>query len=199
MQYEQIQQPMKEKVASLLEHASQHAIAGSRLEQLEEELGQIKEKFITNGYRTPEDNARDDEIEAELLQSSAVVKTLPEFDEMLSQIAEKYGLSKEWAVDLKAHENAHANVSEITGHESLGYAAVFIKDEQGNLSNVQPLFFGKPNLEWGPQEAIEKDIQVLDAPRAYGNAPSEYDVADIAKNEERLRKIADVRARLGFK
>ena len=179
----------KEKVTQSLEQAKRNPIFESRITELESQLNTLKDTFIKQGSRSAEMLAEENAIEAEIMQSSALADNIPEYREMLSQIASSYGLSQEWADDLLAHENAHANVAEVTEHEWVGYAAIFIKDENNNLTSIQPVHFTKPQLSWGPKELLEKSIEVTKAPEEYGNRLSEGDDASLTEDTERLKAL----------
>ena len=152
--------------------------------------------LINHRYDDAEVCAVEDMIEFEILHSTALADTIGEFRETLEQIRIEFGLTQEWVDDLVAHENAHANVARDTGHEWVGYGAVFIKDDNGQLSAVQPVHFTKPDLSWGPMELITKSIEVTEAPAVYGNKLSEGDVANLEQDKARLEKI---REQLGLK
>jgi hypothetical protein len=202
-QFEQI----KLKVSEKIENAINNPIYESRLIELEEKLKNTRDRFIKTGKRNAEDNAQDDEVESELMKSSAVVETLPEFKEMLNQLSVRFGNQYNWINDYLAHENSHANIAESTGHDLVGYATVFIKDDQGNLSNIQPLHFNKPDLNWSPEEMLRKSIEVTNAPEVYGDKLSEGDMeslqndkkslAEIREREDKLR-ISEIRNDLGL-
>lgn len=202
-QFEQI----KLEVSQKIENAINNPIYESRLIELEEKLKNIRDRFIKTGKRNPEDNAQDDEIESELMKSSAVVETLPEFKEMLNQLSVKFGNKYNWIDNYLAHENSHANMAESTGHDLIGYAIVFIKDDQGNLSNIQPVHFNKPDLNWSPEEMLRKSIEVTNAPKEYEDKLSEGDIEslnndkksliEIREREDKIR-ISEIRNNLGL-
>lgn len=181
----------KLKVSEIIENAINNPIYESRLIELEEKLKTTRDRFIKTGKRTPEDNAQDDEVESEIMKSSAVVETLPEFEEMLKQLSVKFGNEYNWINNYLAHENSHANVAESTGHNLVGYATVFIKDDQGNLSNIQPLHFNKPDLNWGPEEMLRKSIEVTNAPEEYGDRLSEGDIESLQNDKKSLAEIKE--------
>ncbi|MES2088329.1 MAG: hypothetical protein V4467_05075 [Patescibacteria group bacterium] len=180
---------IKSIMAERIEAAKKNPIFESRLAILEDQLGKFKDEFVRTDRRSIEQIAQEDLILGEILKSSALADNIIEFREMLTQIATTYGKPQEWITDLLAHENAHANVAAETGHEWVGYASVFIKNEAGNLSSIQPLHFTKPSLTWGAKESLEKEIDVLEAPDKYGNRASSFDRDDILKNRERLELI----------
>lgn len=187
---------MKARVAENIKKAKERPILESRLVKLEIILNAHRDKFIETGQRSAEAVAEEDMIEFEILHSTALADTIGEFRETLEQIRVEFGLTQEWVDDLVAHENAHANVARDTGHEWVGYGAVFIKDDNGQLSAVQPVHFTKPDLSWGPMELITKSIEVTEAPAVYGNKLSEGDVANLEQDKARLEKI---REQLGLK
>ena len=184
-----ILEKIKIKIKEAIETAKNNPIAESRLVEIEALNNKMLDNFIERGYHDTQDIVQEDLIEAEILKSTALADNLVEYQEMLSQIASEFGLSKEWVQDLLAHENSHANVSESVGEDWVGYGAVFIKDDAGVLTNIQPLHLSKPKITWGPRETIAKKIEVLDAPRVYENELSEGDVSDIELNQQRLEKI----------
>ncbi len=180
---------MRARIANTIETARSNPISEERLKELEDRLEHLKKAFVERGSREEKETIEEDKIEKEILHSSALADNLVEFKEMLKQISEKYSEPPEWVTDLLAHENAHANIAEITAHEWVGYATVFIKDETGQLSGIQPLHFLKPELSWEPKEAIQKSIEVLEAPEKYGNKLSPSDEENITKERELLEKI----------
>lgn len=184
-QFEQI----KLKVSEKIEKAKNNPIYESRLTELEKKLKETRDKFIKTGKRNLEDNAQDDEVESELMKSCAVVETLPEFREMLNQLSVRFGNQYDWINSYLAHENAHANVAESTGHDLVGYATVFIKNDQGDLINIQPLYFTKANLNWGPEEMLRKSIEVTNAPEVYGDTLSEGDMESLQNDRKSLAEI----------
>jgi len=167
---------MRAEISTRIEQARNNPIAEARLVELEAELSKLTDDFIRIGSRDAGQISSEDAVENEILKSSAVADNIVEFKEMLGQLGATYGdaikggneSAEKWAEDLLAHENAHANVAQETGHEWVGYGAVFIKDEAGRISSIQPLHFTKPKLEWGPREVIEKNIGVTQAPEKYG-------------------------------
>lgn len=189
---------MRSDIAERIRNAKDNALSEERLAEFEDKLRSYQDLFIKNGQRNPEDIAEEDQIEAEILRSSAVADTLNEFREVLEQIKANYFLGEEWVNNLVEHENAHANVAQATGHEWVGYGAVFIKDANGQLSNIQPVHFTKPNLSWGPREVITKNIEVTEAPALYGNSLSEGDEKSVEEDQERLKRIDETRKRLGI-
>jgi hypothetical protein len=180
---------IRDKVLECIEKAKTNPISESRLIEIESLNNKLLNNFIERGYHTSDDIILEDLIEVEILKSTALASNLIEFKEMLEQIRLRFGLSKEWATDLLIHENSHANVSESVDEEWVGYGAIFIKDENGELSNIQPLHISKPKIIWGPKETIVKKIQVLEAPTVYGNKLSEGDMSDIELNKHRLDKL----------
>ncbi|MDO8482593.1 MAG: hypothetical protein Q7S86_02120 [bacterium] len=209
---------IRKEIFQRIDVARNNPIARTRLVEIEKQLGRFIDTFLKNGQRDDAQIISENEIDREILQSCAVADNIVEFKEMLRQLAERYesaiGKNNEeaikWAEDMLAHENAHANVAQATGHEWVGYAALFIKDEDGNLSSFQPLHFTKPKLEWGPRELITKSIEVIEAPEKYGNKLSEGDVESLAQDKQRLesirvreemdqRRISEIRKDLGIK
>ena len=198
------QESLKDRISRSIEQAKNNPISDERVIAIEWRLNEIKDKFVAEGHRTPEGEAEEMAIEAEIMQSSAVVDTLPGCQELFSQVARDFNLGQAWADDLVAHENAHANVAEATGHDLIGYAVLFIKDEGGQLSNLQPLHISRPDVEWGPRESLTKHIEVTNAPAEYGNTLSEGDKFDIEADRRRLAEIdrrdqiEQIRASLGM-
>lgn len=187
---------MKLRVAEKLEKAIRNPMYESRLIELEEKLKHARDQFIKTGQREEGNDNQDDAIEVELLNSSAVVETLPEFQEMLHQLSVKFGERHNWTANYLAHENSHANVAELTGHNLVGYATVFIKDAEGNLSGIQPLHFNKPDLRWAPEEMLMKSIEVTNAPETYGDTISEGDIESLKNDKESLLKVREEKNKL---
>lgn len=197
--FEQIKLDITEK----LEEAEKNPLDNNRFEELEKQIADQKDKFFKSGIKTPEDLKKDDEIEKEILSHGAIVETLPEYAEMLDQVSNKHGFSKEWRDGLLAHENAHANVGEQVGNESVGYGMFFISEEIAhedarNIApkikkiHIQPAHIHHDPKHWTPIEVIENGIKTLEAPQTYGNEMSE---ADIAERDELLERKQEVIAR----
>jgi len=176
------------RIEKALDAAEKNPIAESRLGELEEEISRHKKDFVEQGARSAEDEAREEEILAEILRSSAVAESIVEYKLMLESIARRHNLPDGWATHMLAHENAHANVAISTGHEFVGYAAIHMKDESGALSSIQPLVFHKPDPTWGPVESLTKGIEVTKAPEAFENEMSDGDTASVAEDEEHLAR-----------
>lgn len=191
---------LKELVKQKIETAKANAILESRLEELEKDMYEYSSRQDDEAYK------HEDLIEKEILNSSAVANDLAEFQEVLRQIKEEYGQTDEWAENMLAHENAHANVAEQTGHPWVGYTTLFVKDENNSIVGIQPAYFTKSDRKWGKVETLIKRMEVTNAPRVYDNAPSEYDDADLKKDGERLKvlertdaeEVARVRKSLGI-
>lgn len=197
-------------IESKLEHARRNAILESRLVELEQELEILENQFIKSGTKSQEQVIREEEIEREILNSAAIVNSLGEYRDMLTIAARDCNVSQTWVEETLAHENSHANVAESLDFVWIGYAIVYIKDEQGKISSVQPLHMTKPQMKWGPKEVLSKRIEVTSAPKRYDNALSDSDIASIEKDKRRLEEIGlrenrkrveldEVRARLGMK
>lgn len=169
-------QELKESVRQKISKAMSNPILGSHLRDLSDESGRI------GGRSDKEAWDREDQIQNEILESSVVADNLVEFREVLNQIAEMCGKDEEFVTDLLAHENSHGNVAEATGHDWVGYIAVFVKDEAGKLVSIQPAHFLKSNRGWGKIETILKRIMVTDAPRIYDNALSQGDEEDLERD-----------------
>jgi len=174
------------RIEQALDAAEKNPIAESRLGELEQEISKHKKDFVERGTRSAEDEAREEEILAEILRSSALAENIVEYKMMLESIARRHNLPESWSTHMLAHENAHATVAIGTGHEFVGYAAIHMKDESGALSSIQPLVFHKPNPVWGPVESLTKGIEVTKAPEAFDNEMSDGDIASVAEDEEHL-------------
>ncbi len=194
---------IKQEIAQKIEHAASHPIKTDRFVELEEKIQQQKQKFFEQGGKLPDDMVIDDQIKNEILASGAIVQTIPEYKELLEQIAKKYNLTKEWVIDLLAHENAHANVSEQNGYDQVGYGTFFLADEKGNLESIQPAHVHEDPKSWSPIEVIENGIKTLEAPQEYNNQMSEGDHIErdylIQQREQiRAKELEEVRKRLGI-
>lgn len=176
------------RIEKALDIAEKSPIAESRLGELEQEISRHKKDFVEHGTRSAEDEAREEEILAEILRSSAIAENVVEYKLMLESIARRHNLPDGWSTHMLAHENAHANVAINTGHEFVGYAAIHMKDESGALSSIQPLVFHKPDPTWGPVESLTKGIEVTKAPEMFENEMSDGDTASVAEDEEHLAR-----------
>lgn len=182
---------VKEEIIKKIETAIGNPISDERLEEIERELARFNSIFIEKGFRDEEQDKAEKQLEEEILKSSALAENIVEFEIMLNYLSERFGTQHDWIDNYLAHENAHANVAEATGHESLGYATVFIKDNSGELVSIQPVHITKPQPEWGPKEVFSKNIEVLEAPEKYGDKLSDGDRADIELSRQKLRKIEE--------
>ncbi len=193
-------QELYETVRQKLNKAAGNPISESRLKDLNDEATRL------GGRSDKEAWDREEQIQNEILESSVVSDNLIEFREVLRQVAEMCGQDEEFVTDLLAHENAHGNVAEATGHDWVGYVAVFIKDEIGRLVSVQPAHFLKSNRKWGKIETILKRIMVTDAPRIYDNALSPGDEEDLKRDRAAIfemerfdkEKITRIKKELGM-
>lgn len=182
---------VREEIIKRVETAIGNPISDERLGEIERELSKFNSVFIEKGFRDEEQNKAEKQLEEEILRSSALAENLFEFETMLNYLSERFGTQHGWIDNYLAHENAHANVAEATGHESLGYATVFIKDNSGELVSIQPVHITKPQPEWGPKEVFSKNIEVLEAPEKYGDKLSDGDKADIVLSKQRLKEIEE--------
>jgi hypothetical protein len=194
---------IKVDIAKKLETAERNPLDVNRYQELEKQIADQKDKFFKEGIRSPEDLELDDKIKQEILSHGAIVKTVPEYGEMLDQVASQYSLGKEWRDDLLAHENAHANVSQQLGYDEIGYGLFFISEEEENsdprniapkkknLISIQPAHIHEDPAHWPPIEVIENGIRTLEAPEKYGNEMSE---ADIAERDELIKRKEEVQA-----
>lgn len=180
---------IREGVIKKIEQASSNPISEDRLGEIENELKLSTDKFIETGKRSEEQLETEKRLEEEIFTASAIVDNLVEFRMMLDYLSEKFGSEHGWVEKYLAHENAHVNIAEATEHEVVGYATVFIKDNNGELVAIQPLNFTKPQLEWGPEEMVKKNIETAEAPEKYGDKLSDGDKLDIALTKQRLEEI----------
>jgi len=179
---------IKQRVTENIDRAASKPISELRLSQLGNRLDTIKEQFVARGFKTDECRQEEREIISEILESSATAKTLLEFKEVLSQLVNRYGLSQEWADDTLEHENAHANVAAITGHDFVCYATVFVDEGDGHFG-LDPICVIEDNVDWGPAETLIHNIATTDAPRIYGNALSPGDEESIQRDEALLHSL----------
>lgn len=187
---------IKEEVIKKIEQASSNPISEDRLEEIENELKLSTDKFIETSKRSKKQLESERKLEEEIFTASAIVNNLVEFRIMLDYLSEKFGLEHGWVEKYLAHENAHVNIAEVTEHEFVGYATVFIKDNTGELIAIQPLNFTRPQLEWGPEEMIKKNIETAEAPEKYSDKLSDGDESDLVLARQRLEKIEKDKNRL---
>jgi hypothetical protein len=181
----------RDEISARIELASQNPIFENRLNELEDQLEKYTDQFVDSGEANAERDSEEKKIEDEILDSCALAHNLVEFKVMLEALSEKYGNNYPWIEEYLAHENAHSNIASATDQEWIGYATLFIKDEYGNLTGIQPLSISKARPEWGPKEMLIKSIESTNAPKIYGDKLSEGDVQSINKNKERLQRILD--------
>ncbi len=180
---------LKKRILESIENAEKNPILIDRMIEIEKQLNILSEKAIERGCPLAEEMLEEDTLLAETIKSSAMSYNIVEFKELLNQLSTKFNLPKEWAEDLLAHENAHANVAIRQGAIWKGYGVIFMKDDSGQLVNLQPLNFIRSNPEWGPKETLNNSIESTEAPLKYGNALSEGDIEDIKKQKERLSRV----------
>ena len=216
--FEQIKLEITKKV----EAAKNNPLDINRYQELEKQIVDLKDKFFKSGSKSQEDLEIDEKIKQEILSHGAIVQTLPEYGEMLNQVASQYNLGKEWRDDLLAHENAHANVSQELGYDQIGYGLFFISEDEENLDprniapkkknliSIQPAHIHEDPTHWPPIEVIENGIKTLEAPETYGNEMSEADIAErdelikrrgeVSKltEEKRQRDLSEIRKSLGL-
>jgi hypothetical protein len=165
---------IREDIKARLQKASKHPVDLKELKELERS-GWFEQNNI------------------EELEACAVAHTLPEFQIMVRELAIMYpGVGKLMdEVNWVAHENAHMNVAEATGHEILGYGIIFFSEGDPALSQwgIHPCSWTKSNISWGPEEILEKRIKVVNAPAEYGDKLSESDKRGIAKLQARLERL----------
>jgi len=122
----------------------------------------------------------DEEIEKEIIDSSVFVNNLVEFREVLRQIAIICGESEIWIEDTLAHENAHANEAEVQGLDFRGYIALFVKDEFGKITGIQPACIIRTPKSFSHSDLLKSNEEVTLAPEKYGNELSDYDRKDLS-------------------
>jgi hypothetical protein len=183
---EQINEAIIEKV----KHAISNPISADRLDEIGVDLEYFGDKHAKNGGLDEEDLAIVKVLEDERHRSSAVSGNITEFRMMLDYLEVRFGPENEWVKTFLAHENAHANVAEETGHNFFGYFLTFIKGDDPKRMNVEIRVETQAQPEWGPEETIRKGIAVILAPEHYGDTLSESDEANWLKAE---RKLDDLR------
>lgn len=194
---------LKEEISRKIEAAKSNPLKVSRYLELEETIKKQKDKFFELGVKNEEDLLVDKKVKDEILASGAIVKTIPEYRELLEQVSRQYGLGEDWVVDLLAHENAHANVSQELEYDQIGYGTFFLSDDEGNLESIQPAHVHEEPGSWSPIEVIENGITSLEAPKAYGNEMSEADISErdefvVEREKIRQRELEEVRSKLGL-
>ena len=187
---------IKEDIVRKIEAAIENPISEVRLGEIEEKIKSITEFFIENGFNNNEQKATEKALEEEILKSSTTVDNIAEFEIMLEILSDKFGSQHGWVENYLAHENAHGNVAEATGHDWVGYSTVFIKDNNNELTGIQPLNFTKSKPEWGPKEMLTKKIQVTEAPEKYGDKLSDGDKSELDWERQKLEKIEEDEKRL---
>jgi hypothetical protein len=198
--FENIKRQIKEKIDS----AKDKAFNIDEFIKISGEIESQKNKFLETGGRTPEDLQKDEEIKKQIVDRSAIVDTIPEYREMLEQIAKEYNKSSEWVVDTLAHENAHANQAENLDYDINGFGGLFLKDEN-SVNQFQPFHLHEGKNNWEPIEVLEKEIITLEAPDKYGNKMSDDDIIEaesakllLEQEKEKIRqaKITEARNKL---
>jgi hypothetical protein len=160
---------LREAVSAKIETAKNNAIKESHLFELEDELDQLAKT------KSQESHDREYEIEKEIFASSVVSDTVIDFKEILVQIGTMYGQSPDWAINMLAHENSHANIGESIGFDIRGYIVIFSKDESGRIVSIQPAVLSKANDKWSDVEKSMKDAVMQEAPKIYGETMSDGD------------------------
>ena len=160
------------RVAEKIKLALENAMTESRFSEIHE----IFARDMTEGGMHPEEKKV---FEAEMLRSTVVADTLLEYKEVLLQAESLLSEEEGWAMRELAHENSHANVGQSLGFEWGGYALLFVKDEEGHLLGVNPHCILRPQKEWTDDEYHTKSIEMLDAPRIFGETLSSGDIDQI--------------------
>lgn len=174
---------LEREIAQKVDQGIRDAIDVYYLNGLCSELGKMKDG--------PDRMIKENELKEIMKASSVLVNTLPEFNELLKQVASIVRADQEWVQDILSHENAHANVATKTGHEWGGYAVLFIKNN-GRLSSLQPMFLYSAQDSWGEVEKLLKRIEVNRAPEVYNQMLStgHSDGHGVRDNEAVLRDRA---------
>lgn len=172
------QTELQERVAEKIKFALDNAMPESRFSELHKKVAED----ITNGT-LPEDKKT---FEEEILRSTVVAETLPEYKEVLMQAEILLHEDEGWAIGELAHENAHANVGLSLNFKWIGYGLLFVKDEAGVLLGVNPNCIIRPQSEWTEGEYHSKSIEMLDAPRMYGETLSPGDIKQIGWHKDAL-------------
>lgn len=176
---------LKETVSAKIETAITNAIPRDKLFKLEDELDELGKSKNLEAYE------REDEIERELMASCVVAETIVEFKEVLIQVGKMYNKTEDWAEDLLAHENAHANVGEAVGYEVKGYIVLFSKDNAGRIYS-QPAVFSRSNRDWNTVEKAMKNIVMYEAPLKYGEVMSDGDIEMAERAHLKLKLFGKV-------
>lgn len=183
--YQEVVSLIKERISE----AEKNPISVDRYADLENQINRINADFIERGFTLSEDTLKEDTILVEFMKSSAMAYNITEFHELLKQVGEKYDLGEKWVTDLLAHENSHANVLEKQNAIWKGYGVIFIKDESGALSSLQPLNFSRSNPDWDPKQMLTNSIESTKAPLEYGGKLSDGDIDAVKLAEKQLKSI----------
>lgn len=164
-------------------------ISEEEFNEISEVFRKVKKSFIKRGYYSKTNLAKEESAFTQLKAVGAMAYNLAEFKALLEELLSinhniSFGEVDSWL----AHENAHMNIAESTGHKVIGYGLIFLKTFSF-FEVVQPFCLYKSDISWGPKENLEKDSLVADAPRVYGDKLSEGDEKVIVENQELLGKI----------
>lgn len=167
--FELIENEIEEKLKAVKETALDFETAQHILEKIESYNDNLSEELVS--VLQP--------LKDELLKSSVVVQTLPEFRVLLQK---EFGDDIENINDIIAHENAHANSLEKAGAIFNGYSLLIAK--KGDIyMRKAGANYSYPN-DWTEEKKTDVYKQMLTAPEEYGNTLSTSD-------KERLEKLKD--------
>jgi len=174
---------ISEKIRTAKQHALDLEIEGDLIEQYTD---------MTHVQYLPSENQPADfnkekleAMEARVLQAIAQVKTLPEFRILMKEA----GFNDKFAMDMLAHENAHANVAEQKSDtiDLHGYGIIFFQ-EHGQVVSATPLVLNDKKDGATSFQYLQDEIEVLNAPNEYGNKNSEDDDREIQMRRDTLEK-----------
>lgn len=167
--FEQVEQEIEKKLAAVKETALDFETAQQILEEIESYNDNLSEELAP--ILKP--------LKDELLKSSVVVQTLPEFRVLLEK---GFGDDIETINDIIAHENAHANALEKAGAIFTVYSLLIAKKGDVYMRKAGANY-SYPS-DWTEEKKTDVYKQMLSAPEEYGNILSSSD-------KERLEKLKD--------
>lgn len=133
--------------------------------------------------RTIEDNNEIMKIDEKMEKCIITVETISDFKILM----EKTGKNYYSVIGTVEHENAHANKALSLGGIHHGYSLIVGKDTDG--FSYQPIALTDVPEYLDEGEKIEKNLEILNAPKEYGNKLSPEDEKNIKFLKDRLMNL----------
>jgi hypothetical protein len=134
---------MRKEIIGKVAVAYNNPMAEQRLTELAKRLVELNSIFLERKTEIPEEEEEKDKILTEILKSSVRTDNLNEYKEMLLYIARKCGFSLKWVDETFNEEKTFSEKL----NQWVGFILVFLKNEKGNFTAVQPMHTTNSNPE----------------------------------------------------